>query len=131
MSTFHPLSAEIGLNHVAILDHIGWCAVRYQLAVIEHAETVDELHRTFEDLRVVGCEVLTLGQYLPPTLADHAPVARYYAPEEFDELAELARRLGFLAVAAGPFVRSSYNAREVFEESRSRLAGPPLDSAQD
>ncbi len=94
-------------------------------------ETVDELHRTFEDLRAVGGEVLTVGQYLPPTLTDHAPVARYYTPEEFGELADLARGLGFLAVAAGPFVRSSYNAREVFEESRRRLADPASVSPQD
>jgi lipoic acid synthetase len=85
-------------------------------------ETVEELYRTFEDLREVGCDVLTVGQYLQPTLTDHAPVVKYYHPEEFDVLAEHARRLGFLSVAAGPFVRSSYNAGEVFEESRRRLA---------
>lgn len=85
-------------------------------------ETIEELHRTFADLRESGCDVLTVGQYLPPTLTDHAPVRKYYHPEEFDELAAHARELGFLSVAAGPFVRSSYNAAEVFEESRSRFA---------
>ncbi|MEK6674063.1 MAG: lipoyl synthase [Planctomycetota bacterium] len=84
-------------------------------------ETVDELHQTLKDLREVDCDVLTIGQYLQPTLTDHAPVARYYPPEEFDALAEVARGLGFISVASGPFVRSSYNAGEVFEESRRRL----------
>ena len=86
-------------------------------------ETVEELYRTFEDLRAVGCDVLTVGQYLQPTLDRHAPVVKYYTPEEMDGLGDHARRLGFLSVACGPFVRSSYNASDVFEESRRRLAG--------
>lgn len=85
-------------------------------------ETVDELHRTFADLREVGCDVLTVGQYLQPTLDNHAPTVEYYTPEQFEALGELARGLGFLSVASGPFVRSSYNAAEVFEESKQRLA---------
>ncbi len=84
-------------------------------------ETIEELHRTFEDLRGVGCDVLTVGQYLQPTPDRHAPVAKYYTPDEFDRLGEYARRLGFVSVASGPFVRSSYNAAEVFEESKRRL----------
>lgn len=84
-------------------------------------ESVAELRQTFRDLRSVGCDVLTMGQYLQPTLDGHAPVARYYRPEEFDELAAFARELGFVSVAAGPFVRSSYNAAEVFDESKRRL----------
>lgn len=87
-------------------------------------ETVDELHQTFRDLREVWCDVLTIGQYLQPTVDRHAPVIKYYPPEEFDELAHVARGLGFVSVAAGPFVRSSYNAAEVFEESRRRIASP-------
>ena len=83
-------------------------------------ETREELHKTLGDLRVVGCDVLTIGQYLQPTLMDHAPVERYYTPEEFEQLREYAESLGFLSVASGPFVRSSYNAGEVFEESRRR-----------
>jgi len=85
-------------------------------------ETVDELHRTFEDLREVGCDVLTIGQYLQPTLDRHHPVEKFYHPEEFEQLGEYARSLGFISVASGPFVRSSYNAAEVFEESRRRLS---------
>ncbi len=86
-------------------------------------ETFDELRRTLADLRGVDCDVLTLGQYLQPTQTHHAPVARYYKPEEFEELAECARSLGFSSVASGPFVRSSYNAAEVFEECKRRASG--------
>lgn len=87
-------------------------------------ETTEELHQTFRDLRSVGCDVLTIGQYLQPTFDGHAPVARFYPPQEFDELATFARSLGFVSVASGPFVRSSYNAAEVFEESRKRFEKP-------
>ncbi len=75
-------------------------------------ETIEELMEVLADLREVNCEVLTLGQYLAPTLK-HVPVARYLPPEEFDALAVLARSLGFAKVASGPFVRSSYHADEM------------------
>jgi lipoic acid synthetase len=75
-------------------------------------ETIDELLETLADLRAVDCDVLTLGQYLAPTLK-HVPVARFLPPEEFDRLAVLARSLGFVQVASGPFVRSSYHADEM------------------
>lgn len=75
-------------------------------------ETSEELLDTLGDLRAVGCDMLTLGQYLTPTLK-HIPVARYLPPAEFDELGELARSLGFRHVASGPFVRSSYHADEM------------------
>jgi lipoic acid synthetase len=75
-------------------------------------ETRDELFDVLADLRAARCDALTLGQYLAPTLK-HIPVARFVPPEEFDELAELARKLGFHKVVAGPFVRSSYHAEEM------------------
>jgi lipoic acid synthetase len=75
-------------------------------------ETVDELFDVFADLRSIGCDVLTLGQYLAPT-AKHIPVQRFVPPEEFDSLAALARLTGFRQVVAGPFVRSSYHASEM------------------
>jgi len=77
-------------------------------------ETRDELLDTLCDLRDAGCDFLTLGQYLQPT-PEHLPVVRYVPPNEFDELGEMARRLGFIQVASGPFVRSSYHAREMAE----------------
>lgn len=75
-------------------------------------ETTDELFDVLADLRAVRCDVLTLGQYLAPTLK-HIPVARFVPPAEFDELAARARLLGFQQVVAGPFVRSSYHADEM------------------
>lgn len=75
-------------------------------------ETRDELLDVFADLRDINCDTLTLGQYLTPTLK-HVPVARYLPPDEFDELADIARAMGFAQVASGPFVRSSYHADEM------------------
>jgi len=75
-------------------------------------ETIDELFEVLADLRAIGCDVLTLGQYLAPTLK-HIPVARWVPPAEFDSLAATARLLGFREVVAGPFVRSSYHADEM------------------
>ena len=75
-------------------------------------ESLEELFDVFADLRAVGCDVLTLGQYLAPTLK-HIPVARFVPPEEFDSIAHEARKLGFRQVVAGPYVRSSYHAEEM------------------
>jgi lipoic acid synthetase len=75
-------------------------------------ETVGELFDVFADLRAIGCDVLTLGQYLAPTLK-HIPVSRFVPPEEFDDIAAKARLLGFRQVVAGPYVRSSYHADEM------------------
>jgi len=72
-------------------------------------EGEDELLCVFRDLRRVGCDILTLGQYLRPS-ADQLPVERYVAPEEFSALRERALALGFRHVEAGPLVRSSYHA---------------------
>jgi lipoic acid synthetase len=74
-------------------------------------EERDELVATFEDLRRAGCSILTVGQYLRPTEA-HAPMVRYYHPDEFRELKTIALDLGFVHVDSGPLVRSSYHARE-------------------
>ncbi|MCI0462182.1 MAG: lipoyl synthase, partial [Gemmataceae bacterium] len=77
-------------------------------------ETTEELLDVLADLRAVHCDMLTLGQYLAPTLK-HIPVARFVPPAEFDALAVLARSLGFQHVASGPFVRSSYHADEMVD----------------
>jgi len=75
-------------------------------------ETRTELFDTLAALLEAGVEMLTLGQYLRPTPA-HLDVVRYVPPEEFDELGQAARQMGFAQVASGPFVRSSYHAREM------------------
>ena len=72
-------------------------------------ETLEEVQQVMADLRTHGCDMLTLGQYLQPS-QHHLPVARYVTPQEFDQLAEVGRTLGFTNVASGPMVRSSYHA---------------------
>jgi lipoyl synthase len=74
-------------------------------------ETHDELVATFVDLRGAGCGILTIGQYLRPSVK-HAPMVRYYHPDEFSRLKEIALDLGFVHVESGPLVRSSYHAHE-------------------
>jgi len=72
-------------------------------------ETQEELASVFRDLRSIGCDILTLGQYLQPS-GEHLPVERYLPPEEFVALGAEALALGFRHVEAGPLVRSSYHA---------------------
>ena len=79
-------------------------------------ETRAELSRLFADLRQAHCDLLTIGQYLQPS-RDHLPVSRFLPPEEFAELQGEALALGFRAVAAGPFVRSSYQAETLYQEA--------------
>jgi len=74
-------------------------------------ETADEVIAAMRDLRAVDCQRLTIGQYLRPSLA-HIPVERYWTPEEFDELGQIAKDLGFRDVRSGPLVRSSYHAAD-------------------
>jgi lipoic acid synthetase len=74
-------------------------------------EREPEVLTALSDLRAVGCDILTLGQYLQPTLR-HLPVVEFVPPARFDELGERARAMGFVHVASGPLVRSSYHADE-------------------
>ena len=74
-------------------------------------EREDEVVATMADLRGVGVSIVTIGQYLRPS-RDHLPVARYWAPEEFDRLREVGAALGVSHVEASPLTRSSYHARE-------------------
>ena len=72
-------------------------------------ETIDELHEALADLRVAGCDLLTLGQYLQPT-KKHLPVVEFIHPDQFAEHQTTAEAMGFTHVASGPLVRSSYHA---------------------
>ncbi len=74
-------------------------------------ETWDEILETMADLRAVDCDLLTIGQYLQPT-PKHLPVVEFIAPEQFRRYAARARDMGFLHVASGALVRSSYHADE-------------------
>ena len=75
-------------------------------------ETLEQVHGALNDLRAHAVDMVTIGQYLQPT-AHHHPVLRYWTPQEFDDLAEYGRRLGFEHVASGPLVRSSYHADQM------------------
>lgn len=79
--------------------------------MLGHGETQTEVIAAMADLRGVGCDRLTLGQYMRPSLA-HLPVQKYWTPEEFEQLGEIARNMGFSHVRSAPLVRSSYHAGE-------------------
>jgi lipoic acid synthetase len=103
---------------------------RRSLAVLEYAarqgmqvksglmlglgESYSEIEKTLTDLKGNGCDYLTIGQYLSPS-KQHLPVARYVPPPEFESLSATARAMGFRGVVAGPLVRSSYKAEEMFQ----------------
>ena len=74
-------------------------------------ETENEIVVAMEDLRATGCDILTMGQYLQPTLK-HLPVVEFVPPEQFEALGRVAQKMGFVHVASGPMVRSSYHADE-------------------
>jgi len=75
-------------------------------------ETIEQIKKTMNDLLSHKCTILTLGQYLQPS-RDHLDVVKYYTPDEFENLKEIALTLGFSSVASGPFVRSSYQAQQL------------------
>ena len=79
--------------------------------IVGMGEEWDEVVDTMKDLRSVDCDLLTIGQYLRPSLK-HIPIARFYKPSEFEELRIIGESLGFKHVASGPLVRSSYHADE-------------------
>jgi lipoic acid synthetase len=77
-------------------------------------EERDEIVTTLRDLRAAGCQIVTIGQYLRPSIAN-LPMVRYYTPAEFADLKRLALEIGFGHVESGPLVRSSYHAHEQTE----------------
>jgi lipoyl synthase len=98
-------------------------------------EEYEELVTTLRDLRAVGCQILTIGQYLRPS-PDHAPMSRYYHPDEFRDLKQIALGLGFVHVESGPLVRSSYHAQDTadaynlqFTSHNLQSDGPARDSS--
>jgi lipoyl synthase len=101
---------------VAVISHaFGEGLVTKSGLMLGLGETEAELKKVFDDLLGAGCRILTMGQYLAPS-ENHAPVKRYVPPAVFDELADVARNMGFEQVFAGPFVRSSYRAEELLSK---------------
>ncbi|GGE67715.1 lipoyl synthase [Streptosporangium jomthongense] len=91
-------------------------------------ETHEEILATMDDLRAIGVDILTLGQYLRPT-QNHLPVERYVTPEEFNQYREIGLEKGFMEVPSGPMVRSSYRADRVFDRNNLGLAVPEVPAA--
>jgi len=111
---------------LAVLAH----AKRHRPAVLTKTslmlglgETDDEIMETLADLRAVGCDILTLGQYLRPTV-NHLAVERYITPEEFESYRARAIAMGFIECVAGPMVRSSYRAERALEKNNCGLGSP-------
>ncbi len=97
--------------------------------ILGMGETADEVVAALGDLRAVGVQIVTLGQYLRPTAA-HLPVARWWTPAEFEELAEAARSMGISYVEASPLARSSYHAkRAIAGPAPAAASGPPTGAA--
>ncbi|NKB22906.1 MAG: lipoyl synthase [Kiritimatiellae bacterium] len=120
---FQPLirpQASYGRS-LATLKHAASSPIRPAIKsgmMLGLGETEEEIVEAMGDLVSVGCELLTLGQYLRPT-PDHIKVNRYVAPDEFNHFADRAREIGFKGVASGPMVRSSYKADELLAQLRS------------
>ena len=81
-------------------------------------ESSREVLAVMRDLRGVGCELLSIGQYLQPTVR-HLPVSRYYTPDEFQVFKERGLEMGFVSVESGPLVRSSYQPRLLASRCRA------------
>jgi len=87
--------------------------------IVGLGETQIELEETIRDIKETGCDLLTIGQYLSPS-EKHHPVKQFYTPEEFDALGQLAIKLGFKGVVSAPLVRSSYEAKKLYESYYDR-----------
>jgi lipoic acid synthetase len=103
------------------------CIVTKSGLMIGLGETEDDLIRTFQDLRRAGCDLLTIGQYLQPTRA-HAPVEKYYTPQEFDRWKEIALSVGFAGVESAPLVRSSFHAHRLYDKVVKTPKNPSCDT---
>jgi lipoic acid synthetase len=84
-------------------------------------ESEDEVYGAMRDLRAARCDLLTIGQYLQPSVSWHLPVARWVHPEEFDRYKRFGEGIGFAWVESGPLVRSSYHAGEQYRRAAARL----------
>ncbi len=108
---------------LSVLEH----AKRYKPSVLTKTslmlglgETEEEIHETMRDLRAISVDILTLGQYLRPTV-NHLTVERFVTPEEFERYRTHGLELGFLEVVSGPLVRSSYRAERALERNNAGL----------
>jgi len=104
---------ETSLSFLRIARELAPTRVTKSSLMVGLGETTAEIHGVMDDLRSVGVDMLNIGQYLQPTRT-HVAVARYWHPDEFEELKATAQEKGFSHCESGPFVRSSYHAEEQF-----------------
>jgi lipoyl synthase len=124
----HP-KIRPGFGYEASLELLAWGKelrgdqVTKSNIIVGMGEREDEVYDAMRDLHAVGCDVLTIGQYLQPSVSWHLPVDRWVHPDEFARFKAFGEEeLGFAWVESGPLVRSSYHAGKQFERARSRLA---------
>lgn len=132
LETVPRLHREIrpGFGYRASLDLLAWSkelrggGVTKSNIIVGMGETEDEVYGAMRDLRATGCDVLTIGQYLQPSVSWHLPVDRWVHPDEFARFKTYGEEeLGFAWVESGPLVRSSYHAGEQYRSAAARLAG--------
>jgi lipoyl synthase len=102
---------RLSLDLLGRVKEMGSGMVTKSGIIVGMGETREEVLETMQDLRGVGCDLLTIGQYLRPS-ANHLPIDRFYTPAEFAEMRQIGEEMGFKHVASGPLVRSSYHADE-------------------
>ena len=131
LETVRRLHSNIrpGFGYDASLQLLAWCKelrsdqVTKSNLIVGMGEREDEVYDAMRDLRHAGCDVLTIGQYLQPSVSWHLPVDRWVHPEEFQRFKAFGEQeLDFAWVESGPLVRSSYHAGEQFRSAAARLA---------
>tara|TARA_B100001179_G_C18601914_1_gene410910 strand:- start:3687 stop:4295 length:609 start_codon:yes stop_codon:yes gene_type:complete len=113
-------SYELSMELLAKAKDIDPNTVTKSGIIVGMGESVDEVIETMTDLRKVDCDLLTIGQYLRPSVK-HLAIDRFYRPEEFEELRKAGETMGFKHVASGPLVRSSYHADEQHDAASTGL----------
>jgi lipoyl synthase len=133
----HP-SIRPGFGYDASLELLRWAKqlspgqVTKSNLIVGMGEREDEVYDAMRDLRTVGCDVLTIGQYLQPSVSWHLPVARWVHPDEFARYKAYGEgELGYAWVESGPLVRSSYHAGKQFRSAATRLQAKYVDAASD
>ena len=113
-------------NYDLSLSLLNYVKKRYNILtksgiILGFGETEKEIHQTIKDIRMAGVDILTIGQYFPPTI-DHFPLKKVYSEKEFLDLENYSKSIGFSAVRTGTYVRSSYCAEEMFEEALKNVS---------
>jgi lipoic acid synthetase len=129
LETVARLHATIrpGFGYGSSLDLLGWAKhlrpdqVTKSNLIVGMGESEDEVYGAMRDLRAARCDVLTIGQYLQPTVSWHLPVDRWVHPDEFNRYKRYGEEIGFAWVESGPLVRSSYHAGEQYRRAVASL----------